>query len=122
MLRYRLGECRSAILGAALGYLSLWNFFYLFPLLTGKTGMEFGDFKLLAMFETWPGWQYLPQIILFSVCAGALVGTTLGGAILLAITIWIGLMRGDAINRTYLQVGGVGVILECGGNLTPAPT
>ena len=48
---------RSAILGAALGYLGLWGSFRLFHLLTGKAGMGFGDFKLLAMLGAWLGWQ-----------------------------------------------------------------
>jgi len=112
-------DSRSAILGAALGYLSLWGFFHLFRLLTGKAGMGFGDFKLLAMLGVWLGWQHLPQIILLSACAGALVGTTL---ILvrkrdpripipfgpyLAVAGWIGLMWGDVINHTYLQWAGL---------------
>jgi len=106
-------DSRSAILGAALGYLGLRGFFHLFRLLTGKEGMGFGDFKLLAMLGAWLGWQYLPQIVLLSACAGALVGTTL---ILvrrqdpriptpfgpyLAAAGWIGLRWGDAINRAW---------------------
>lgn len=112
-------DSHSAILGAVLGYLSLWGFFHLFRLLTGKAGMGFGDFKLLAMLGAWLGWQYLPQIILLSACTGALVGTTLilvrrqdlripiSFGPYLAVAGWIGLMWGDAINRAYLQWAGL---------------
>jgi leader peptidase (prepilin peptidase)/N-methyltransferase len=112
-------DSRSAILGAALGYLCLWSLFHLFRLLTGKEGMGFGDFKLLALFGAWLGWQYLPQIILFSASVGALVGMAM---ILLhgrdsqvpipfgpylAAAGWIGLMWGDAINLSYLRWAGL---------------
>jgi len=112
-------DSRSAILGAALGYLGLWGLFHLFRLLTGKEGMGFGDFKLFAMLGAWLGWQSLPQIVLLAACAGALVGV---GLILvrkwdrelpipfgpfLAAAGWIGLLWGDAINRAYLQWAGL---------------
>ena len=64
----------SAILGAMLGYLSLYSVYYVFKLLTGKEGMGFGDFKLLAALGAWVGWQQLPVIILFSSLVGAIVG------------------------------------------------
>ena len=67
----------DAIIGAAVGYLSLWSIFWLFKLLTGKEGMGYGDFKLLAVFGAWLGWQMLPLVILLSSLVGALVGITL---------------------------------------------
>jgi leader peptidase (prepilin peptidase)/N-methyltransferase len=54
---------KTAIIGAVSGYLSLWLIFHLFRLLTGKEGMGHGDFKLLALFGAWIGWQSLPQIL-----------------------------------------------------------
>ena len=68
---------RSAILGAAFGYLSLWTVFQLFRLATGKEGMGFGDYKLFAAFGAWLGWQMLVPIILFSAAAGAVIGIAL---------------------------------------------
>lgn len=70
-------DSHSAILGAIFGYLSLWLVYKLFKILTGKEGMGFGDFKLLAMLGAWMGWQYLPLIILFSSFGGACVGILL---------------------------------------------
>ncbi|WP_299789929.1 A24 family peptidase [uncultured Shewanella sp.] len=64
----------DAVIGAAAGYLSLWSVFWAFKLLTGKEGMGYGDFKLLAVFGAWFGWQMLPLIILLSSLVGALVG------------------------------------------------
>lgn len=63
-----------AVLGAAAGYLSLWALFWAFKLLTGKEGMGYGDFKLLAVLGAWLGWQMLPVIILLSSLVGALMG------------------------------------------------
>lgn len=67
----------DAIIGAIAGYLSLWSVFQLFRLVTGKEGMGYGDFKLLAMLGAWVGWQNLLQIILLSSCTGAAVGIAL---------------------------------------------
>ena len=67
----------SAIGGAALGYLSLWTLYHLFRLLTGKEGMGYGDFKLLAAFGAWLGWQMLLPIVLLSALVGAVVGLAL---------------------------------------------
>lgn len=67
-------DLRSAVIGAAAGYLSLWTVYWLFRLATGKEGMGFGDFKLLAAIGAWCGWQVLPMTILFSSFIGAVVG------------------------------------------------
>ncbi len=67
----------DAITGAALGYLSLWGVYQLFKLVTGKEGMGYGDFKLLALFGAWFGWQSIPLIILLSSVVGATVGISL---------------------------------------------
>lgn len=67
----------SAVIGAMAGYLALWSVFWLFKLATGKEGMGYGDFKLLAALGAWLGWQMLPAIILLSSIVGAAVGITL---------------------------------------------
>ena len=67
----------SAVIGAMGGYLALWSVYWLFKLATGKDGMGFGDFKLLAALGAWLGWQMLPAIILLSSVVGAGVGITL---------------------------------------------
>ncbi|MCD6026257.1 MAG: prepilin peptidase [Solimicrobium sp.] len=67
----------SAVIGAAVGYGSLWIFYWAFKLVTGKDGMGYGDFKLLAALGAWGGWALLPLIILFSSLTGALVGLCL---------------------------------------------
>ena len=106
----------SALWGAVAGYLALWSVYKVFKLLTGKEGMGYGDFKLLAALGAWMGWQMLPQIILLSSLVGALIGISL---ILvrgrdknipipfgpyLAIAGWIAFIWGDAINRAYLHL------------------
>lgn len=67
----------DALLGAVFGYLTLWSIYWGFKLLTGKEGMGYGDFKLLAALGAWMGWQMLPGIILLSSIVGAVVGLTL---------------------------------------------
>jgi leader peptidase (prepilin peptidase)/N-methyltransferase len=67
----------EAVIGAAAGYLSLWSVYWLFKLATGKEGMGYGDFKLLAALGAWLGWKMLPAIILLSSLVGALVGISL---------------------------------------------
>ncbi len=114
-----LTDSHSAIIGAVAGYLSLWTAFQLFRLATGKEGMGYGDFKLLAMLGAWLGWQYLPQIILLAAVVGAFSGTLL---ILtrrhelarplpfgpyLAAAGWVSLLWGDAINGAYLRLSGL---------------
>jgi leader peptidase (prepilin peptidase)/N-methyltransferase len=68
---------QDALIGAAVGYLSLWSLYWVFKLLTGKEGMGYGDFKLLAALGAWVGWQHLPVVILLSSFVGAIVGVTL---------------------------------------------
>jgi leader peptidase (prepilin peptidase)/N-methyltransferase len=69
-----LGE---AVIGAVAGYLSLWSVYWLFKLATGKEGMGYGDFKLLAALGAWLGWKMLPAIILLSSVVGAIVGISM---------------------------------------------
>jgi len=106
----------SAVIGAVLGYLSLWWIFWLFKLLTGKEGMGYGDFKLLAALGAWLGWQQLLLIILLSSLVGAVVGIAL---ILiagrdrqipipfgpyLAVAGWIAMLWGDTLTGSYLSL------------------
>lgn len=104
----------TAIIGAAVGYLSLWSVYWLFKLVTGKEGMGYGDFKLLAALGAFVGWQGLPIIIILSSLVGAIVGITLialrrnesSQAIpfgpYLAVAGWLTLMYGEAIQQAYL--------------------
>ena len=70
-------DISSAVIGAMVGYLTLWSIYWLFKLATGKEGMGYGDFKLLAALGAWLGWQMLPVIILLSSVVGAVVGISL---------------------------------------------
>jgi leader peptidase (prepilin peptidase)/N-methyltransferase len=70
-------DLRSAVIGTAAGYLSLWSVYWAFKLATGKEGMGYGDFKLLAAIGAWLGWQMLPLAILASSMVGAVVGIAL---------------------------------------------
>lgn len=109
----------EAIIGAAAGYLSLWLVFHGFRLLTGKEGMGHGDFKLLAVFGAWLGWESLPLIILLSSVVGAVMGGLLmaSGALrrdqpmpfgpFIAAAGWIALLWGDAIWHAYLAFSGL---------------
>ena len=74
-------DLQSAVIGAIGGYLSLWSVYWGFKLATGKEGMGYGDFKLLAALGSWLGWQILPLTILLSSLVGAVVGI---GLIILA--------------------------------------
>jgi leader peptidase (prepilin peptidase) / N-methyltransferase len=67
----------DAVVGATAGYLVLWSVYHLFRLLTGKEGMGYGDFKLLAALGAWLGWTMLPLIILLSSLVGAIVGVAM---------------------------------------------
>jgi len=109
----------SAILGAAVGYLSLWSVYWLFKLLTGKEGMGYGDFKLLAALGAWMGPVALLPIILLSSFIGALVGGSL--MILrkrdsqipmpfgpfIAAAGWVWFVAGDQLMQTYMQMTGL---------------
>lgn len=68
---------RDAVIGAALGYLSLWTVYWLFKLVTGRDGIGYGDFKLLAALGAWLGWMMLPVVVLLSSAVGAIVGLSL---------------------------------------------
>ncbi|MFL9626714.1 prepilin peptidase [Aeromonas jandaei] len=104
----------DAVIGAMAGYLALWSLYWAFKLLTGKEGMGYGDFKLLAALGAWLGWQALPIILLLSSLVGAIIGISLialrkhhqGNPIpfgpYLAIAGWIALLWGDTITRWYL--------------------
>ena len=112
-------DSQTAIIGALAGYLSLWSVYWLFKLLTGKEGMGYGDFKLLAMLGAWMGWKMLPVIILLSSLVGAIVGISL---ILfrgrdrtipipfgpyLAAAGWIALLWGSDLTNAYLRFSGL---------------
>jgi len=110
----------TAIIGAIAGYMGLWLMFHLFRLLTGKEGMGRGDFKLLALFGAWLGWQELPQILLLSTIPGALFGialiasrrgqrhTPIAFGPFLVIAGWISLIWGESISGAYLRWTGLG--------------
>lgn len=112
-------DLQSAVIGALAGYLSLWLVFHAFRLVTGKEGMGFGDFKLLAALGAWLGWQFLPVIILLSSLVGAVVGISL--VLLrqhqrsqpipfgpyLAAAGWLALVWGETINQGYLRWSGL---------------
>jgi leader peptidase (prepilin peptidase) / N-methyltransferase len=104
----------SAIIGAAAGYLSLWSVYWVFKWATGKEGMGYGDFKLLAAIGAWLGWQMLPLTILLSSLVGAAIGIVLiifagrGRSVpipfgpYLAIAGMIALLHGPDLTRAYL--------------------
>jgi leader peptidase (prepilin peptidase)/N-methyltransferase len=107
---------KDAIVGAIAGYLSLWSVYWLFKLVTGKEGMGYGDFKLLAALGAWLGWQALPMIIMLS----AVVGAGFGIAMIvflrhersvpipfgpyLAAAGWITMLYGETIKNAYLDL------------------
>jgi leader peptidase (prepilin peptidase)/N-methyltransferase len=104
----------DAVIGAAVGYMSLFSVFWLFKLVTGKEGMGHGDFKLFALFGAWIGWQLLPILILMASVVGAIIGISLmlfknhtrEQAIpfgpYLAIAGWITVLWGDGIWSWYI--------------------
>lgn len=109
----------ASIIGALAGYLSLWLIYQAFKLVTGKEGMGYGDFKLLAALGAWLGWSLLPSIILLSSLVGAVVGISLmlvrshGRDIpipfgpYLAAAGWIALVWGEPIKMAYLNWAGL---------------
>ncbi len=112
-------DTSTAVIGAMAGYLSLWSVYQLFRLLTGKEGMGYGDFKLLALLGAWLGWAALLPIILLSSVVGAISG--IGQIILmgrdrsipipfgpyLAVAGWITLLWGSEISQAYLTWAGI---------------
>jgi len=113
-------DLTSSVIGAIAGYLSLWLVFHGFKLVTGKEGMGYGDFKLLAALGAWFGWLILPSVILLSSLVGAIVGISLivfrqhqrnipiPFGPYLAAAGWIALVWGDAITYAYLNWTGAG--------------
>ena len=109
----------AAILGAAIGYLSLWSVYWIFKLLTGKEGMGHGDFKLLAALGAWMGPTSLLPMILLSSLIGALVGTALIAlrkherqipipfGPFIAAAGWVWFMAGHGLLQGYLQLTGL---------------
>ena len=96
-------DIKSAVIGAAVGYLILWSVYWLFKLATGKEGMGYGDFKLLAAIGAWFGWQLIPAVILLSSVLGATIG------------IGLILMRGKTGNTAipfgpFLALGGIAAL------------
>ena len=96
-------DLQTAVAGAMAGYLCLWSVYWLFKLVTGKEGMGYGDFKLLAAIGAWFGWQLLPAVILLSSLLGSIIGI---GLIVLA-------KRGRNLPMPfgpYLALGGVAAL------------
>ena len=110
----------SSIIGALGGYSFLWLVYHLFRLLTGKEGMGYGDFKLLAALGAWLGWQMLPLIILLSSLVGAVIGLAMIAlkrhqssqpmpfGPFIALAGWIALMWGDEMVNAWLRSSGLG--------------
>jgi len=113
-------DLASSVIGAMAGYLILWSIYHLFRLLTGKEGMGYGDFKLLAALGAWMGWQMLPLVILLSSVVGAVVGLVLMGTgrlnrdkpmpfgPFIAAAGWIALIWGEKIMTYYTGSGNFG--------------
>lgn len=107
-------DLQSSVIGAIAGYLALWSVYQLFKVLTGKEGMGFGDFKLLAALGAWMGWKMLPLIVILSSFVGAAIGIAMiifarhdkrvpiPFGPYLAIAGWIALIWGDDITRAWL--------------------
>ena len=112
-------DTQASIIGAIAGYMVLWTIYQGFKLATGKEGMGYGDFKLLALFGAWLGWQTLPLIILLSSLVGAVIGISMiifakrdhsipiPFGPYLAAAGWLALLWGDDINRLYLTSAGL---------------
>lgn len=109
-------DLQSSLTGAIAGYLILWIVYQAFRILTGKEGMGFGDFKLLAALGAWLGWEYLPQVILVSSIVGTIFGilmiltgkTGMKNKIpfgpYLALAGWIALIWGEQLNHFYYSL------------------
>ena len=110
----------DAVIGAMAGYLALWSLYWVFKLLTGKEGMGYGDFKLLAALGAWLGWQYLPVVVLLSSVVGLVFAVSMmaSGSVKrdqgipfgphLAIAGWIALLWGEVIVSSYLGLFNLG--------------
>jgi leader peptidase (prepilin peptidase) / N-methyltransferase len=108
-------DLRASVIGALAGYLSLWSIYQLFRLATGKEGMGYGDFKLLAALGAWLGWQLLLPIVLVAAAVGALVGmlqlavqgrdraTPVAFGPYLAASGWLMLMFGHDVVANYFS-------------------
>jgi len=115
----RYTSLEASVIGAIAGYLSLWSVYQVFKLVTGKEGMGFGDFKLLAALGAWLGWSMLPSIILLSSLVGAIIGISLmlfrrhqsdipiPFGPYLAAAGWIALIWGEPIKLAYLAWAGL---------------
>ena len=109
-------DLQSSVFGAVAGYLILWSVYKAFKFFTGKEGMGYGDFKLLAALGAWMGWEMLPQIILLSSLVGAFIGIAMiiitrhdknipiPFGPYLAIAGWIAFIWGSDINRLWLNI------------------
>jgi leader peptidase (prepilin peptidase)/N-methyltransferase len=96
-------DLKSAVIGAMAGYLILWSVYWLFKLVTGKEGMGYGDFKLLAAIGGWFGWQLLPAVILLSSVVGAAIG--------IGMIVFRGKTGGTAIPfGPFLALGGIAAL------------
>ena len=110
----------DAVIGAMAGYLALWSLYWVFKLLTGKEGMGYGDFKLLAALGAWLGWQYLPVVVLLSSVVGLVFAVSMmaSGSVkrdqgipfgpYLAIAGWIALLWGEVMVSSYLGLFNLG--------------
>jgi len=109
-------DVRSSLIGAVAGYLSLWSVYHLFRLVTGKEGMGYGDFKLLAALGAWLGWQMLLPVILIAAVFGAVVGiamlairrrsraTPIAFGPFLAVAGWLMMMFGHGLVGRYFAL------------------
>jgi leader peptidase (prepilin peptidase) / N-methyltransferase len=96
-------DLESAVIGAVLGYLILWSVYWAFKIVTGKEGMGYGDFKLLAAIGAWFGWQLLPAVILLSSVLGAVIG--------IGLILFRGKSGGTAIPfGPFLALGGIAAL------------
>ena len=110
---------QDAVIGALVGYLALWSIYWLFKLITGKEGMGYGDFKLLAVIGALVGWQQVGLVVVLSAGVGAIIGglllaiqkkgkeTKIPFGPYLAVAGWVTLLWGDKIIAKYMQFSGL---------------
>ena len=106
----------AAIAGSLAGYLSLWSIFWIFKIITGRAGMGYGDFKLLAALGAWLGWQQLPMIIMMSAVVGVVINVVMivtrgkdrsipiPFGPYLAAAGWITMLWGETIRNAYIDM------------------